>query len=153
MCPPDDRGQVIIWAPGSHKKKLETVSSQCVTDIDWSDDSKRVVAVGRGSGKYGRCFDWEKGNSFGDITGHQKIPITVAFKPGRPYRIASGGEDKIVCFHEGPPFKFKRSYKVCSGSLRLHPTACCAAWLMASADGDASCLGTHQHGELRPLRS
>ncbi|KAF4654611.1 hypothetical protein FOZ61_008161 [Perkinsus olseni] len=41
------------------------------------------------------------------MSGHQKAVNTIAFRPSRPFRIATGSEDMCVNFYEGPPFKFK----------------------------------------------
>lgn len=38
--------------------------------------------------------------------------ILFYFFEQRPYRLAVGGEETIVCFYEGPPFKYKFSNKV-----------------------------------------
>jgi WD40 repeat protein len=49
------------------------------------------------------------GASAGEITGHSKSITTCAFRPAKPYRVVTGGEDFVVCWFEGPPFKWKHS--------------------------------------------
>ena len=48
----------------------------------------------------------DTGSTVGEITGHNKAINSMDFRPERPFRVVSGGEDMKVCFHEGPPFKF-----------------------------------------------
>jgi len=82
-----------------------------ILDLQWSDDSKRIVAVGEGKERFGAVFLWDSGSSVGEISGHGKAITTVDFKQTRPYRIATGSEDFQVNYFEGPPFKFKRAFK------------------------------------------
>lgn len=110
----DISGTVRIWdtTQKEHILKLELrVLGGPILDIQWSEDSKRIVAVGEGKERYGAVFLWDSGSSVGEITGNSK-PITSAdFKQTRPYRIATGSEDFQVAWLEGPPFKFKQSFK------------------------------------------
>jgi WD40 repeat protein len=82
-----------------------------VLDLQWSEDSKRIVVVGEGKEKFGSVFLWDSGSSVGEISGHSKAISTVDFKQTRPYRIATGSEDCQVNYFEGPPFKYKKSFK------------------------------------------
>lgn len=73
----------------------------------------RIVASGDGKGKsVVRCFMWDSGSTVGDFDGHSKRVLSCDFKPTRPYRIATCGEDYLVNFYEGPPFKFKLSQRL-----------------------------------------
>jgi len=47
----------------------------------------------------------------GEIGGHTKQINSCAFKPTRPFRIVTGGEEGKVNYYEGPPFKFKATPK------------------------------------------
>ncbi|PRQ33894.1 putative transcription factor WD40-like family [Rosa chinensis] len=47
----------------------------------------------------------------GDFDGHSKQVLSCCFKPTRPFRIVTCGEDFLVNFYEGPPFKFKQSHR------------------------------------------
>ena len=49
----------------------------------------------------------ETGTSVGEISGHSKPINSCDFRPNRPMKIITGGEDNLICFLEGPPFKFK----------------------------------------------
>jgi len=80
-------------------------------DLQWSDDSKRIIAVGEGKDKFGAVFLFDSGSSVGEISGHAKNIQSCDFKQTRPYRVITGGEDCMVNFYEGPPFKFKKSLK------------------------------------------
>jgi len=110
----DVAGTVRIWdtTQKEHILKIELkVLAGPILDIQWSDDSKRVVVVGEGKEKFGAVFLWDSGSSVGEITGHTKPITTVDFKQTRPYRVATGSEDSQVNWFEGPPFKFKHAMK------------------------------------------
>lgn len=47
----------------------------------------------------------------GDFDGHSRRVLSCAFKPTRPFRIATCGEDFLVNFYDGPPFKFHSSHR------------------------------------------
>jgi len=90
----DVAGTIRIWdtTQKEHILKLEIkVLSGPITDLQWSDDSKRIVAVGDGKERYGAVFLWDSGSSVGEITGHSKVIQSCDFKQTRPYRIATGG--------------------------------------------------------------
>lgn len=109
----DCSGKVRVWSWDNpeHLTKLETqVFAGAVNDIDWDMESKKIVAVGEnGNGLSIKCFTWDTGNSVGEMMGHSKRVCTVAYKPSRPFRIMTGGEDFRVCFFKGPPFKMEHS--------------------------------------------
>jgi len=116
----DVSGKVRIWdtTQAEHPLKLELqVLSGAILDLDWSEDSKRICAVGDGKDKMGAVFQFDTGASTGEITGHSKAITTCHFKPTRPYRVATGSEDFNVNWFEGPPFKFKKSLE--SGHSRF----------------------------------
>ncbi|KAM7489836.1 hypothetical protein LguiB_027320 [Lonicera macranthoides] len=54
---------------------------------------------------------WDSGSNVGDFDGHSRRVLSCAFKPTRPFRIVTCGEDFLVNFYEGPPFKFKLSLR------------------------------------------
>jgi len=110
----DVSGTVRIWdtTQKEHVLKIELkILSGAIMDLQWSDDSKRIVAVGDGKDKYGAVFLFDSGSSVGEITGHSKQVSSCDFKQTRPYRIATGGEDQLVNWFEGPPFKFHHAMK------------------------------------------
>jgi WD40 repeat protein len=110
----DSTGVIRIWdtTQAEHLLKIELRPlSGPISDISWSDDSKRIIAVGDGKEKYGAVFLWDSGSSVGEITGHSKAVTSCDFKKTRPYRVVTGGEDFLVNWFEGPPFKFKHSIK------------------------------------------
>ncbi|KAF6172558.1 hypothetical protein GIB67_007071 [Kingdonia uniflora] len=81
-------------------------------DLQWSCDRQRIVASGDGKGKaFVRAFMWDSGTNVGEFDGHSKRVLSCAFKPTQPFRIVTCGEDFLVNFYEGPPFKFKLSHK------------------------------------------
>lgn len=54
---------------------------------------------------------WDSGSTVGDFDGHSKRVLSCTFKPTRPFRIVTCGEDFLLNFYEGPPFKFKLSQR------------------------------------------
>ncbi|XP_038994147.1 actin-interacting protein 1-2-like [Hibiscus syriacus] len=110
----DVSGVIRIW--GTHndfvlKNEFKVLSGR-IDDLQWSPDGLRIVACGDGKGKsFVRAFMWDSGSTVGDFDGHSKRVLSCHFKPTRPFRIASCGEDFLVNFYEGPPFKFKLSHR------------------------------------------
>jgi len=60
--------------------------------------------------RYGHVFLWDSGSSVGEIIGHSKPINSIDYRPTRPFRVATGGEDRIACWFEGPPFRYKNSF-------------------------------------------
>ncbi|PIN01320.1 WD40 repeat stress protein/actin interacting protein [Handroanthus impetiginosus] len=110
----DVSGTVRIW--GTHndfvlKKEFRVLSGR-IDDLQWSPDGERIVASGEGKGKsLVRAFMWDSGTNVGEFDGHSRRVLSCAFKPTRPFRIVTCGEDFLVNFYEGPPFKFKLSHR------------------------------------------
>ncbi|XP_047941503.1 actin-interacting protein 1-2 isoform X2 [Salvia hispanica] len=110
----DVSGTVRLW--GTHNdfvlKKEYRVLSGRIDDLQWSADGERIVACGDGKGtSFVRAFVWDSGSNVGEFDGHSKRVLSCAFKPTRPFRIVSCGEDFLVNYYEGPPFKFKMSHR------------------------------------------
>ncbi|KAJ7975203.1 66 kDa stress protein [Quillaja saponaria] len=110
----DVSGTMRIW--GTHngfvlKNEFRVLSGR-IDDLQWSPDGLRIVACGEGKGKsFVRTFMWDSGTNVGDFDGHSKRVLSCTYKPTRPFRIATSGEDFLVNFYEGPPFKFKLSHR------------------------------------------
>uniref|UniRef100_A0A6A7FYM9 Actin-interacting protein 1 n=1 Tax=Hirondellea gigas TaxID=1518452 RepID=A0A6A7FYM9_9CRUS len=106
----DSEGSVMIWGAKNMIIKNTVRCCRSILDISWSDDGKRVIAVGDGGGGFfGKVFMWDSQNAIGEISNNSKKLLSCAFKPGRPYRVVTVSEEKQVNFYEGPPFKFKQS--------------------------------------------
>ena len=65
------------------------------------------------SPRYGHVFLWDSGSSVGEIIGHSKTINAIDYRPTRPFRVVTAGEDKAIAWFEGPPFRFKSSNTVC----------------------------------------
>ncbi|XP_028790955.1 actin-interacting protein 1-2 [Neltuma alba] len=110
----DVSGAVRIW--GTHndfvlKNEFRVLSGR-IDDLQWSADCLRIVACGDGKGKsFVRAFMWDSGSTVGDFDGHSRRVLSCAFKPTRPFRIVTCGEDFLVNFYDGPPFKFNMSIR------------------------------------------
>ncbi|KAI0514331.1 hypothetical protein KFK09_010366 [Dendrobium nobile] len=110
----DVTGMIRIWGShGDRALKCEfRVLSGRIDDLQWSPDGQRIVASGDGKGKsFVRAFMWDSGTNIGEFDGHSKRVLSCDFKPTRPFRIVTCGEDFILNFYEGPPFKFKHSHR------------------------------------------
>jgi WD repeat-containing protein 1 (actin-interacting protein 1) len=108
----DTSGKVRVWAwdNPAHLTKLETqVFAGSVLDLDWDMESKKIVAAGEGSGILVKAFLWDTGNSVGEMVGHTKRILSVAYKPTRPFKIMTASEDSKTIFYAGPPFKLAHS--------------------------------------------
>ena len=105
----DVSGKVRIWdtTQAEHILKYEYQPiSGAIKDIAWSPDSKRLAISGEGREKFGHIILWDSGSSVGEITGHSKAINSIDYRPVRPFRVVTAGEDHLVCFFEGPPFKY-----------------------------------------------
>ncbi|CEM13715.1 unnamed protein product [Vitrella brassicaformis CCMP3155] len=107
----DASGHLKVWgAHGDHVEKADyPVLTGAICDIAWSGDGQRIAVVGDGREKLGAVIIWDTGSKAGEISGHSKRLRTVAFRPNRPFRILTGGDEFNICYHEGPPFKFGHS--------------------------------------------
>ncbi|XP_020225533.1 actin-interacting protein 1-2 isoform X1 [Cajanus cajan] len=110
----DVSGTIRIW--GTHndfvlKNEFRVLSGR-IDDLQWSLDGMRIVACGDGKGKsFVRAFMWDSGSTVGDFDGHSRRVLSCSFKPTRPFRIVTCGEDFLANFYEGPPFKFSMSIR------------------------------------------
>lgn len=111
----DAAGNVRIWARAGpeHTFKYEyRALSGRIDDLEWSPDGQRIVVSGDGKGKaMVRAFMWDTGTNVGSLDGHSKRVLSCTFRPVRPFRVATGGEDFLVNYYEGPPFRFKTSHR------------------------------------------
>ena len=104
----DANGFLRVWAWDNpeHILKVEVqVFAGAIKDIQWDGESKRIVVVGAGSNIKTKCVMWDTGNAVGEMVGHQKTVLSVAYRQQRPFRIFTGGEDFKCVFYKGPPFK------------------------------------------------
>ncbi|QCD85425.1 transcriptional coactivator HFI1/ADA1 [Vigna unguiculata] len=110
----DASGTVRIWGTRNDfvlKKEFRVLSGR-IDDLQWSPDGLRIVACGEGKGKsFVRAFMWDSGTNVGEFDGHSRRVLSCAYKPTRPFRVVTCGEDFLVNFYEGPPFRFKLSHR------------------------------------------
>ncbi|TKY61044.1 66 kDa stress protein [Spatholobus suberectus] len=110
----DASGTVRIWGARNDfvlKKEFRVLSAR-IDDLQWSPDGLRIVACGEGKGKsFVRAFMWDSGTNVGEFDGHSRRVLSCAYKPTRPFRVVTCGEDFLLNFYEGPPFRFKLSHR------------------------------------------
>lgn len=103
-----------IWGTRNEfvlKKEFRVLSGR-IDDLQWSPDGIRIVASGEAKGNsFVRAFMWDSGTNVGEFDGHSRRVLSCAYKPTRPFRIVTCGEDFLVNFYEGPPFRFKQSHR------------------------------------------
>ena len=107
----DENGNVVIWAVLADtpvKYRMDGMLGGPIRDAAWSDDQERVVVCGDARGESAKAFAVNGGNTIGEIKGHQKPIASIDFRPTRPFRVVSGGQDSQINLHEGPPFKFAK---------------------------------------------
>lgn len=109
----DDTGKVLIWpstpnGDGEYILKMPEgvkVNSK-VTDLAWDPEGKRIVAVGEGNPDHGMVFSWDTANTIGNVNFHSQRMLSCDYKPSRPFRIVTTGEDNAVALFNGPPFSY-----------------------------------------------
>lgn len=146
----DVGGAIRVWgAKGDHVLKNEyKLWDGAVKDASWSGDSTRIVAAGDGKEVRAVALIWDTGSKTGEVSGHTKQINSISFRSQRPFRVVTGGEDMLVAFHEGPPFKFKRSHSGHSNfvnSVRFSPDG---EWIVSGGADSKLFLYTGKEGEL-----
>ena len=110
----DDEGNLIIWEIRSSGELYNWKSyeiNDSIKDIAWSDDGKRLAIAGKSGGNtHSKCILVDSGNNVGEVGGHDNTVLAIDFRKHRPFRIVTASEDRTIRFHEGPPFKFQRSF-------------------------------------------
>ncbi|KZF20085.1 tricorn protease domain 2-containing protein [Xylona heveae TC161] len=113
----DVNGTVRVWdCVGEGATKVCSSGEYQITggrinDIAWDGDSQRIVAVGHGKGRFGHFISADSGNTVGEISGHSAQINCVAMRSQRPFRAATGSDDKNMVFYHGAPFKFNSTQK------------------------------------------
>lgn len=62
--------------------------------------------------RYGHVILSESGNSIGEIIGHSNTINACSLRPNKPFRAVTGGDDCLVNFYHGVPFKFQNSFQL-----------------------------------------
>lgn len=73
-------------------------------DIAWSDDSKKLVAVGAGSQR-AAAINVDSGTRIGDMTGANGTLLTCDIKLTKPPKCIASGEDMEVQVFKGIPYR------------------------------------------------
>lgn len=146
----DVTGEVRLWgAKGDHiEKNKYKLWDGSIKDVSWSGDSGRIMACGDGKDVKAVALLWDSGSRTGEVSGHIKAVNSIAFRNERPFRIATGGEDFMVGFHEGPPFKFVKSHSSHSNfvnSVRYSPNS---EWFASCGSDSKLILYNGKEGDL-----
>lgn len=145
----DVTGAIRVWgAKGDHVLKNEyKLWDGTVKDVCWSGDSQRIAAAGDGKERQAAALIWDTGSKTGEVAGHTKQINSISFRSQRPFRVITGGEDRQVAFHQGPPFKYTKGHTVHSNfvnSVRFSPDGNHAV----SAGSDSKLVLYDKDGEL-----
>ncbi|CAI5513512.1 unnamed protein product [Closterium sp. Naga37s-1] len=109
----DVSGTVRVWGRGGERRlkyEIKALNGP-IDDLQWSPDGQRILVCGDGKPTYVRAFTWDSGGNLGDFEGHAKRVLSCAFRPARPFRAFTCGEDFAINYYEGPPFRYKASNK------------------------------------------
>ncbi|KAF7316478.1 WD-REPEATS-REGION domain-containing protein [Mycena indigotica] len=107
-------GTVRVWDTVGEDNVLKgefKVISGKINDLEWDGESKRIIAVGDGREKFGHAFMFDTGSSTGEISGHTKAINAVAIRHQRPFRAATAGDDGLIIFHQGTPYKYDKTIR------------------------------------------
>lgn len=110
----DTTGNVRIWDLVGEDQVLKgeyKVITGKINDLEWDGESKRIIAVGDGKEKFGHAFMFDTGSSTGEITGHSKVINAVSIRHQRPFRAATAGDDNLIIFHQGAPYRYDKTIK------------------------------------------
>ncbi|KAF8962540.1 WD40-repeat-containing domain protein [Flammula alnicola] len=69
------------------------------------------MARANGSLPFGHAFMMDSGSSTGEILGHSKTINAVSIRHQRPFRAATAGDDALIIFHTGAPYKYEKTIK------------------------------------------
>ncbi|KAJ6558029.1 WD40 repeat-like protein [Mycena capillaripes] len=110
----DATGTVRVWDTVGDEQILKgeyRVFAGRINDLEWDGESKRIIAVGDGREKFGHAFMFDTGSSTGEISGHAKAINAVSIRHQRPFRAATAGDDALIIFHQGAPYKCDKTIK------------------------------------------
>ncbi|KAJ7170250.1 WD40 repeat-like protein [Mycena crocata] len=110
----DATGTVRVWDTVGEEQILKgeyRVIAGRINDLEWDGESKRIIAVGDGREKFGHAFMMDSGSSTGEISGHAKAINAVAIRHQRPFRAATAGDDGLIVFHQGAPYKYDKTIR------------------------------------------
>uniref|UniRef100_A0A7S1U9R9 Anaphase-promoting complex subunit 4 WD40 domain-containing protein n=1 Tax=Phaeomonas parva TaxID=124430 RepID=A0A7S1U9R9_9STRA len=109
VCSADSSGKIMVWSWDNpeHIVKYEGIlMAGKITDLEWGPESKKITVAGDGGGGLScKTIMWDSGNAVGEMIGHTANVLSIAYKPSRPYRVLSAGEDNAVIMYNGPPFR------------------------------------------------
>ncbi|XP_052772833.1 WD repeat-containing protein 1-like [Mya arenaria] len=137
----DATGKVRIWDtvnPEHVLKKEFHVQGGPIKDISWSEDNTKIAVAGEGRERCCKVITSDSGNTVGEIGGHTGTVNAIAFRPVRPFRIVSAGEDMRSQLYKGPPFKYEKDCKDHTNfvnCVRYSPTG--DVYITGGADGQA----------------
>jgi len=146
----DVSGAIRVWgAKGDHVLKNEyKLWDGTVKDVQWSGDSTRIVAAGDGKQMQACAMIWDTGSKTGEVSGHTKQVNSISFRSQRPFRVVTGGEDNLVAFHEGPPFKFARSHTTHSNFVNCVRFSLDGEFSFSAGADSKLCVYDGKSGEL-----
>ena len=84
----DEKGICRIWDTlgEEHMLKYEYPNALrgSISDVCWTEDSKRIAVGGVGADVFANAFLWDSGSSCGTLTGHSKQVNSIDIKQQRP---------------------------------------------------------------------
>lgn len=146
----DVTGAIRLWgAKGDHVQKNEyKIWNGIIKDVSWSGDSTRIVASGEGKEVSAVALLADTGSKTGEVAGHAKQINSISFRSQRPFRIVTGSDDMGVNFHEGPPFKLKRSHTPHSNFVNAVRYSPDGEWAVSAGSDSKMVLFEGKDGEI-----
>lgn len=66
-----------------------------IRDISWIENDK-IAVVGDGQKFFGKIYTLSTGTESGEISGQSKNLLSCSFRPCRPYKLVTAGEENSV---------------------------------------------------------
>lgn len=115
----DEKGNAFIWYIDdcTDKHKLEHVLPGRVRGMAFTEDGTKLLFYGEGKKLLASCVNWETGTSVSDFSNNSRTLLAGDLNTKKPYKAVLGGEDGVVNFYSGVPFKYTTMSKEHSGNF------------------------------------
>ena len=115
----DTHGNIYIWYIDdcTDTKKIENAMTGKINGMEFTEDGTKLFFYGNGKKTHARCINWDTNSNCGEFTNNSRSLLSGDLTKKRPYKAILGGEDGLVNFYEGVPFKYVHMQKEHSGNF------------------------------------
>ena len=115
----DTHGNIYIWYIDdlTDKKKIENALSAKINGMEFTEDGVRLMFYGEGKKLFAKIINWDTNTTTGDLSNNTRNLLTGDLNKKRPYRAVLGGEDGVVNYYEGLPFKHVHMHNTHKGNF------------------------------------